>query len=329
VSLPAAARTVLGGVRIGTPVTVRVPASSANLGPGFDSMGLGLGLHDLVIVEAVAPDAGGPDALVTVVGEGAGTVPTGEDHLVVRSLRAGLERAGAAQPALRMHCVNAIPHGKGLGSSAAAVVAGLVAARGLLGRPDLLDESAVFALATAAEGHPDNAAAAVFGGFVLAWVDDAGGHGHLPAARHVTLPVDPRVHPVVCVPDVDLPTSAARAMLPATVPHGDAAFTAGRAALLVEALTRRPELLLVATQERLHQAQRGPAMPATAALLASLRADGVPAVVSGAGPSLLAFCTTAQQMEQVTAAASARSEPWTVLPLDLDTGGACLVPPAV
>jgi homoserine kinase len=291
-------------------------------------MGLALGVYDLVTVEASVPDAGAPRATVEVVGEGAGTVPTGEGHLVVRAVRAGLDRAAATQPTLHLRCVNAIPHGKGLGSSAAAFVAGLVAARGLLADPERLDETTVFALATAAEGHPDNAAAAVFGGFVLSWVGDGAGSGHLPAARHVGLSVDPRVRLVVCVPDADLPTSAARAMLPATVPHGDAAFTAARAALLVEALTRRPELLLEATRERLHQTQRGPAMPATATLLASLRDCGVAAVVSGAGPSLLAFCVSDDQVERVAAAAAGRPERWAVLAPDIDrTGGRLVDPP--
>jgi homoserine kinase len=325
VTLPATAARLAGGVRLGVPVTVRVPASSANLGPGFDSMGLALGIHDLVTVEASPPDADGPRATVEVAGEGAGVVPTGEDHLVVRAIRTGLAHAGAAPPTLRLTCANAIPHGKGLGSSAAAVVAGLLAARGLLAEPERLDDATVFALATAAEGHPDNAAAAAFGGFVLSWVEDAAGHGHVPAARYVPLAVGSGVRLVVCVPDADLPTSAARAMLPAVVPHGDAAFTAARAALLVEALTRRPDLLFVATQERLHQAQRGPAMPATAALLASLRADGVPAVVSGAGPSLLAFCVCDDQVARVAALTAARPERWLVLTPDVDTSGGRLV----
>jgi homoserine kinase len=130
---------------------------------------------------------------------------------------------------------------------------------------------------------------------------------------------------VACVPDFNLPTSAARAMLPASVPHGDAAFTAARAALLVEALTRRPDLLFTATQERLHQRARGPAMPAAAALLAALRTEGIPAVVSGAGPSLLAFCVSDEQLARVTAVVGARRERWTVLTPDVDTTGGCLV----
>jgi homoserine kinase len=321
-------------VRLGVPVTVRVPASSANLGPGFDSMGLALALYDQVTVEAFAP---GPrrarTAVVDVAGEGAGTVPEDEEHLVVRSIRAGLERAGARQPGLRLSCVNAIPHGKGLGSSAAAIVAGLVAARGLLEAPEQLDETAVFGLASVAEGHPDNAAAAVFGGFVVSWFEEPapGGSSTWGAPHYVSLPVDPRVRVVVCVPEEQLPTSAARAMLPATVPHADAAFTASRAALLVEALTRRPELLMTATQERLHQAQRGPAMPATAGLLTALRRLGAPAVVSGAGPSLLVLCPSAEHVEAVLAEVARRNDErgrWTVLAPDVDTTGGCLVDPS-
>jgi homoserine kinase len=320
-----------GGMRTGIPVTVRVPASSANLGPGFDSMGLALAVHDVVSVEALARAPGAASAVVEVTGEGAGTVPEGEDHLVVRSIRAGLERAGVReQPALRLHCVNAIPHGKGLGSSAAAIVAGLVAARGLLEAPDRLDDAAVFTLASVAEGHPDNAAAAAFGGFVVAWFDEPlpGGSSTSGTPRYVALPVDPRVRLVTCVPEDELPTSAARAMLPATVPHGDAAFTASRAALLVEALTRRPELLLTATQERLHQAQRRPAMPASAALLTSLRQLGAPAVVSGAGPSVLVLCPSADVVDLVLAEVERHNEQrgrWTALTPDVDTTGACVV----
>jgi homoserine kinase len=327
-------RTVAGGVRMGAPVTVRVPASSANLGPGFDSMGLALALYDLVTVEAFpAGAARAPGAVVHVAGEGAGTVPEGEEHLVVRSIRAGLERAGARQPGLRLRCVNAIPHGKGLGSSAAAIVAGLVAARGLLEAPERLDRAAVFTLASVAEGHPDNAAAAAFGGFVVSWFDEPsrGGSSASGVPRYVGLPVDPRVRPVVCVPEEQLPTSAARAMLPATVPHGDAAFTASRAALLVEALTRRPDLLLTATQERLHQAQRGPAMPRTAALISALRRVGAPAVVSGAGPSILVLCPSPDHVERVVAELARPDEEggrWSVLTPEVDTTGGCLVEPS-
>jgi homoserine kinase len=324
------AEPVLDGVRLGVSVTARAPASSANLGPGFDSLGLALGLYDEVTAEAFAAADGAPSALVEVTGEGAGAVPLGEDHLVVRSLRSGLAYAGAGRPDLRLTCRNAIPHGRGLGSSAAAIAVGLVLARGLLAERERLDDDAVFALASAAEGHPDNAAAALFGGFTVAWTDPPphgpGGPGALPVPGVVRLEVDPRVQVVLCVPEFELPTSTARAMLPATVPHGDAAFNAGRAALLVEALTRRPEVLFAATEDRLHQGQRAPAMPLTASLLEAVRDRGGAAVVSGAGPSVLVLGigdAPATAVGAALAAAPAHGAwgSWRVLTLPIDRSG--------
>lgn len=268
------------GLRPGAMATVRVPASSANLGPGFDSLGLALQLHDVV---SVAVTAGGLD--VAVDGEGAGGVPLTEDHLVVRAVRAAFDHAGVEQPGLRLRCRNGIPHGKGLGSSAAAVVAGLVAARACLADPECLDDDAVLALAASFEGHPDNAAAALLGGATLAWCASGG------APRAVRLDVHPDLAAVVCVPDTDLPTSHARSLLPPQVVHADASFNAGRAALLVVAIGRRPDLLLPATEDRLHQAQRAPAMPGTQEVLERVRALGAAGVVSGAGPSVLVLGT--------------------------------------
>lgn len=315
---------VWNGILLGRAVAVRVPATTANLGPGFDSIGLALDLHDEIQVEALEPGAGPPAVDVQVTGEGAGTVPLGPRHLVVRSIRAGLARAGAGTPGLRLRCRNAIPHGRGLGSSASAIVAGLVAARGLLADPAPLDDDAVFALATAVEGHPDNASAAVFGRLTLSWMADEGRAS--PLARTVAVDVDPRVRVIACIPDAELATSRARAMLPATVPHGDAAFTAGRAALLVQALTRRPDLLFDATQERLHQAQRAPAMPAAAALLAALRAAGAAAVVSGAGPAILVLGTGDDLGSRVQAVVDdVRDGTWRVEPLAIATRGAHII----
>lgn len=271
-------------------VTVSVPATSANLGPGFDAFGLALDLRDEVevVADAAATPSGPP---VEVEGAGAGTLPQDETHLVHRAMVAGLTAAGVSPAAvqaagLRLRCRNRIPHGRGLGSSAAAVVAGLLAARGLLERPELLDDDAVLDLATGFEGHPDNAAAAILGGFTISWMA-AGAAGGPDRARAVRLEPDPRLATVVCVPAGELATSKARKMLPAEVPHADAAFNAGRSGLLVEAISRRPDLLLDATQDRLHQSQRAAAMPQTAALLERLRAAGGAAVVSGAGPSVL------------------------------------------
>jgi homoserine kinase len=321
VSTGAAQRVAPGAqVLLGAPVTVRVPATSANLGPGFDSLGLALGLHDAVTVEALPAAPGEPPVVVTARGEGEGSVPDDEQHLVVASVLAGLAHAGAARPRLRVTCVNAVPHGRGLGSSAAAVVAGLVAARGLLADPSPLGDDAVLALATAAEGHPDNAAAALLGGLTVSWCEESG-------ARAVRLPVDARVVPVVCVPQGRLATSTARGMLPASVPHADAAFTAGRAALLVEALGRRPDLLFAATADKLHQAQRAPAMPATADLVARLRAAGAAAVVSGAGPSALVLCASTAEAQDVAALVGRLpgAGGWQVSVRDVDSTGATVV----
>lgn len=275
-------------------MTVRTPATSANLGPGFDSFGLALTLYDEVEV-GVTP---GSDLQVKVDGEGAGSVPADDRHLVVRAVLAGLAQAGVGRPGLRLRCRNAIPHGRGLGSSASAVAAGLMAARGLLADPSLLDDATLLRLVTGFEGHPDNAAATLLGGFTISWMESGPGDS-LPDAQAVVVPVHPDIRVVACVPGRELATSVARGMLPAKVAHGDAAFNAGRSALLVEALGRRPELLLAATDDRLHQRQRASAMPDSARLLRALRAEGIAAVVSGAGPAVLVLGTGDRLPEQV------------------------------
>ncbi|WP_418276262.1 homoserine kinase [Isoptericola jiangsuensis] len=294
-------------------VRVRVPATSANLGPGFDAMGLALGIYDEIEVQLVASD----DITVEVDGEGAGEVPDGADHLVVRALRHTLEVAGAPLTGLRMHCVNQIPHGRGLGSSAAAVVSGVVAARGLLADPGALDAATMLAIATEFEGHPDNAAPALRGGATLAW---SGAEG----PRAVDLEIDPRIVATVLVPEVRLATSRARGVLPAQVPHADAAFTAGRAALLVEVLARRPELLLDATEDRLHQDYRAGVMAGTAELVRSLRAEGLAATVSGAGPTVLVLSTAEQApaLDAVLADLVDEVAGWRALRPGIDTVGA-------
>ena len=287
------------------PVRVRVPATSANLGPGFDAMGLALALRDTIDVRTTAGRTE-----VEVVGAGAGSLPTGEDHLVVQALRAGLEHAGGQQVGLRLRCENRIPHGRGLGSSAAAVVAGLLAARGLVAEPEILDDTAVLALATRFEGHPDNAAPALLGGATVAWEGPAG-----PSA--VRIAATRRLAPAVLVPVTRLATSTARALLPPRVPHPDAAFNAGRAALLVVALTERPDLLLPATEDRLHQSYRGEVMRPSLDLIAALRGAGVPAVVSGAGPSVLAVDGLTDAVAQQHA-----GDGWQVLRPGIDWDGA-------
>jgi len=267
------------------PVTVRPPATSANLGPGFDAFGLALELRDEVTVEFT--DAG---LEVAIEGEGAGSLPVDEHHLIVRSLRAAFGRLGVRPPGLRVRCVNRIPHGRGLGSSSAAICAGIMAARALVADGELqLDAYGALDLANEIEGHPDNVAPCLVGGFTIAWRQQDGVD---------VLRLDPAegVSAVLFVPSQPLSTHVARGLLPKDVPHVDASFNAGRCGLLGPALSapdldpaRRRELLFAGTEDRLHQGYRAPAMPATAALVARLRADGHPAVVSGAGPSVLAF----------------------------------------
>lgn len=294
-------------------VVVRVPATSANLGPGYDALGLALAVHDEVEVRLVAAD----EVTVDVVGEGAGEVPLGEEHLVVRALRRTLDLAGATPTGIHMTCRNVIPHGRGMGSSSAAVVAGIVAARALLADPRAIDAATVLRLATEFEGHPDNAAPAIAGGATVAWVDDDG-------PRAVDLEVDPTIEATVLVPDARLATSAAREALPAAVDHHDAAFTVGRAALLVEALARRPELLFEATEDRLHQPYRAEVLGASSELLRSLRAERLAATVSGAGPSVLVLSTRddAARRDAVLASLVEETAGWRVLRPGIDTAGA-------
>ncbi|GAA1893229.1 homoserine kinase [Lapillicoccus jejuensis] len=293
----------------GTAVHVRVPASSANLGPGFDSVGLALGVWDEVTVTVT--DHGG--LVVDVEGEGAADVPRDAEHLVVRSLVAGLASLDVPVPEhLHLRAVGRIPHGRGLGSSASAIVAGVAAAHALVaatgGAPygdavlegdDLaLDLAAVADLASRLEGHPDNATASVYGGLTVSWTADPGDprEGRTATAR---VAVGEGLDAVVLVPTTRLATHTARAVLPATVAHHEAAQQAGRAALLALAVTGRPELLLPATRDWLHQEQRRPAFAATMALVDDLRARGHAAVVSGAGPAVLVL-TPAAATDDVT-----------------------------
>ncbi|MCL2091109.1 MAG: homoserine kinase [Micrococcales bacterium] len=295
-------------------VWVRVPASSANLGPGYDSFGLALTLYDEVEVAATAD----PDVRVEVVGEGAGVVPSGADHLVARTILETLDKVGASRTGLRLRCTNAIPHGRGLGSSASAVVAGILAVRGLLAEPDLLDDAAVLDLATRYEGHPDNVAPTVFGGLTLAWTLD-----QTARPRAVRLALHRDIQPVVAIPPTRLATETARRVLPLEVPHATASAQAARAALLVEALGRRPDLLFEATVDRLHQEQRRSVMPDSLALVDALRRRGVPAVVSGAGPTVLAFgvrrtLDAEAEMHEVFGGVLGG---WTITTLPADTDG--------
>jgi homoserine kinase len=296
------------------PVTASVPATSANLGPGYDALGLALDLRDRLSAQVVD----GPGLEIVVRGHGDGVVPLDEGHLVHRAMRAAFEQMDAVTPGLRLECDNAIPHARGLGSSSAAIVAGVCLARGLVaGGSLLMDDEAAFALAAELEGHPDNVAPAFYGGFTIAYRDEGG-------FRAAPVAVDPRVQVVAFVPPDSVETSTARRLLPPTVPHADAAASAGRAALLVAALSHDPALLLAATEDRLHQDYREPAMPATLDLVRKLRGEGLPAVVSGAGPSVLVF-TSDQQRSAVAAHVPAG---WQALVTAIDRDGVRLtVPP--
>jgi len=261
---------------------VTVPATSANLGPGFDALGIALSVRDEISVRAIAGET-----TVRVTGQGAGEVPTDASHLVARATLRALEYVGAPLTGLELHCHNRIPHGRGLGSSAAAVVAGIVAARGLISEPEALSDEVALALATEFEGHPDNAAPALLGGFTVAWITDD------DTPRAVNVPVAAGVEPVLLVPNEQCATSDARGVLPTRIPHVDAAFNAGRAALLTYALSSDPSLLFEATADRLHQNYRATVMPEAARVLAQLREAGVPAVISGAGPAILVLAASA------------------------------------
>jgi homoserine kinase len=259
-------------------LTARVPATAANLGPGFDSFGLALDLWNEVTVDTDA------DPGVTWDGEGANELPTDGTDMVSRAM-ARVERlatethgAGFMLPPLRVHGVNRIPLERGLGSSAAAAAAGIALAYRVLDPIDGPDPSTTFSVAAELEGHPDNAAAAIYGGFTI--VADGFVHRLAP---------DDRVRPVVLVPSLTLATGAARRALPETVPSSDAVFNVGHAALVVAALTSDPDLLQVALHDRLHEDVRLGFVPEARALVDELRHRNVPVCVSGAGPTLLAF----------------------------------------
>jgi homoserine kinase len=317
------------------PARVRAPATSANLGPGFDALGLALALHDEV--EARVTDGG---LVIEVAGEGGGTAAAGERHLVVRAMRAAFGAIGGQPPGIALRCANAIPHGRGLGSSAAAICSGVLAARALAGADGTrLSDEAVFQLAVTLEGHPDNVAACLAGGLTIAWTPrpapaapagaggpGAGGPGagEPGGARLLRIGVPAALRAVACVPAVPLATEAARQALPRTVPHADAAANAARSALLIAALTGAPHLLLDATEDFLHQPYRAAIMPETASLLSALRRAGAAAVVSGAGPTVLVLSFDRQwpSADAVDSIARETGIAWHVIPLHIDQQGA-------
>lgn len=338
---------------------IRVPATSANLGPGFDTLGLALSLHDEVQARVIPA---GLDLRVT--GESAADVAdAGEKHLVVRAMRAAFDALGVRQPpGLAVHCVNRVPHGRGLGSSAAAIVAGILAARALAGAET--SPGAALPLATEMEGHPDNVAPCLYGALTVAWLSSPRGDVEVRAAaggsrgeasasaragtdggcagggsggvactpRAIRLEVLPEIVPVAVIAPEPVSTELARGLLPERVPHADAARNAGRSALLIAALTSTPAVLLDATEDWLHQDYRAPAMPATNDLVRRLRAARIPAVVSGAGPSVLAFLQApvpgGPVMDSALLDSTVRETGigWLISSLDVERRGASVAP---
>jgi homoserine kinase len=303
-----------------SPAVVRAPATSANLGPGFDAFGLALGLHDQLEARVT-----GGGLAVEVHGEGEETAGAGERHLVVTAMRAAFCAMGGQPPGIALRCTNRIPHGRGLGSSAAAVVSGILAARALLADgTDRLPGAGVLRLAVDLEGHPDNVAACLAGGLTVAWRPGVTGG----AVSLLRLDVLAAITAVACVAPTAMATHEARAALPASVPHADAAANAARSALLVAALTRDPAVLFDATEDYLHQRYRAAAMPPTADLLARLRRAGVAAVMSGAGPSVLALglADARPGLAVVDSIARETGIAWRVTPLKVDRQGATVQP---
>ncbi|MEO5535196.1 MAG: homoserine kinase [Pseudolysinimonas sp.] len=301
---------------VGRSVSVKVPATTANLGPGFDTLGLALSLYDELEFTARSK----PGATIQVEGIGVGEVPTDESSLVIRAAAHTFAHFGQEMPGLDVVAHNGIPHGRGLGSSGAAIVSGIMAAKGLLEGIVDIDANSLLALATELEGHPDNVAPALFGGLTIAWTTPEG-------PRHKKLIVHRGVSPFVAVPrESVMSTALARSLQPQSVPHEDAIFNVSRSALLIAALIQSPELLLAATEDKLHQSYRASAMPETDALIRMLRSNGLAAVVSGAGPSILVLGSDpAQRLVATDLVTRNSTTPWDCLLLAVDFKGATVV----
>jgi homoserine kinase len=264
-------------------LTVRAPASSGNLGSGFDALSMALDLCNEFSVE--------PAERLTIEnsGEGSEKLSSGPDHLVYRAIRRAFEATGAGAPPLRLSCENRIPLGRGLGSSSSAIVAGLLLGNRLQGDP--LSNDDLLVLATEMEGHPDNVVSCLMGGIQVGVESDG---RVLSCAVPIRLPL----RAVLFVPDFAMNTSEARSVLPRQVPLRDAVFNLGRSALLVAALASgKPELLRAALEDRLHQPARVALFPAMPALFeAALRAGALAACLSGAGSTILALATDGVEM---------------------------------
>lgn len=316
-TVPAESPADIPAVPAGQVVTVRVPATSANLGPGYDSLGLALSLHDTLTVETL--ESG--ELEFELSGEGADTLPRDASHLVAKALTEALHLLGFRHEGLRITADNVNPHGRGLGSSAAAVVAAASAANALVPAASRRSKDWILQFTSRLEGHPDNVAPAIFGGLALSWQDS-------DQYSSTCATVDAGIVPVVAVPDFELSTEAARALLPASVGHHAAAMNSGRAALLIHALTQKPEFLLPGTEDYLHQSYRAQAMRPSAELIAALRRAGHAAVVSGAGPTVLVLAAGEEEAADVVefiGAFTADNTPevaWRVMKLAVDTEGA-------
>jgi homoserine kinase len=299
------------------PIQVQVPATSANLGPGFDSFGLAFGMYDRYVAQIL--DEGGLD--IDVTGEGADEVPRNEKNLLVKAMYKGFDFLGGKPKGVAVRALNVIPHGRGLGSSASAIIGGLVLARSLvLTGTDKMSDEALLNIANEMEGHPDNVAAALFGGATVAWQDSVKGKF---LAHSIHLPVDPRIKVMAFIPSTPLATKKARTMLPETIPFADAQRNSVNAALMTQAITHRPDLLFAATEDFLHQRYRHEAMPASLDLMNKLRAAGVAAFISGAGPTVLALHTEGdEETIQLSRAGGAKFEGKT---LEIASRGATLL----
>jgi homoserine kinase len=261
-------------------VRVRVPASTANLGPGFDALGMALGLYNEVEVELT-----GDGLSLEVQGEGAERLQAlGERNLVARSVTGTLERLGVPAGGVRIRMENSIPLSRGLGSSSAAALGGVAAAAALAGAS--LPPEEILDLALPFEGHPDNITPALLGGLTVSTLVEG-------RVRCVKLPVPAELRAVAVIPEFHLSTAKARKALPPSVPRADAIFNVGRVALFLGAMqTGRLDLLREAAQDRLHQPYRAPLVPGMAEVLAEgERAGALACFLSGAGPTLLALVT--------------------------------------
>lgn len=303
-------------------VRLQVPATSANLGPGYDSLGLALAHYDELEIRRVEQGLS-----FELSGEGHNQVSRDQSHLVVKAMAQTWASLGITElPGLHIKAVNKIPHSRGLGSSAAAIVAGVCAANYLLTEPLRLSDRAVLQLCSSMEGHPDNVAPALMGNFVISYLQEDGWQA-------VPVPVHPELKALVAIPDYQVPTKAGRALLPEQVPHRDAASNSGRAALLTHALSTNPDYLFAGTADLLHQQYRASVMQPSAALLDQLRQCGFAALISGAGPSVLVFVRGNDEQDHVKdslksvlnhpeiANFSGRRLNWCVLPVDIASKG--------